>query len=141
MGVIEKIESLRRQRDLTQEEVERMAALPRNRIAKWVQGTGEPTGRQCLRLAKALRCPLEWLVDDEAADEPSTPRQERPRTIDEAVALIGEREALRRLLAGPVATPAEPARFEVQVGTLNHDGTITPIPAQPPQQKRPKRSG
>jgi transcriptional regulator with XRE-family HTH domain len=139
MTMLEKILMLAARNGLDQYEVEHLAALAPKRITKWKDGTGEPTASQALRLARLFKVPVEWLVDDEAAEEPATSRQERPRTIDEAVALIGEREALRRILAGPVATPAEPARFEVQVGTLNHDGTLTPIPAHPP--KKTKRSG
>lgn len=74
MRVIERIEKIRALRGLTQEELERAAALPRNRIPKWVGGRGVPSGPQSLRLARTLGVPVEWLVDESAPEEP--PRQE-----------------------------------------------------------------
>lgn len=64
MTSAEKISWLCRERGLTQKRVGELAALPENRISKWLDGQGEPTARQALRLARVLSVPLEWLADD-----------------------------------------------------------------------------
>jgi transcriptional regulator with XRE-family HTH domain len=83
----------------TQGEVETAVRLPQGRISKWAAGQGEPSLRQGLRLARWFAVPVEWLADD-TLDEmpPEEVSGDLLRTITAVLALLGAREALRRLL-------------------------------------------
>jgi hypothetical protein len=69
MTPIEKITMLLARKRIDQVELEARAKLPAGRVSKWAT-TGEPTGRQALRIARVLCVPVEWLIDDESLDEP-----------------------------------------------------------------------
>lgn len=81
MGMIEKIDELIKQKRLSQAALERTACLSENRISKWKDGTGEPTARQALRIARILKVPVEFLIDDEMEAPPPvrelSPAEER----------------------------------------------------------------
>lgn len=103
MDVNGKILKMRERLGLTQEELEVRAGLPRNRVAKWESGTGEPHARHLAGLARALTVPVEWLVDDQAADEPPAPRpagvvlSPEEQLLLAAVRELGYEESVRRL--------------------------------------------
>ncbi len=61
----EKLKKLIDVRNLTQAKVEQLCDLPQARIAKWGRH-GKPTLEQLVKLALLLRCPPDWLADDEA---------------------------------------------------------------------------
>lgn len=71
MRLIQKIEMSLKKRDMTQVELESRAHLSVNRISKWKSGKGEPTARQALAIAEALRIDLRWLIDDEMVEMPA----------------------------------------------------------------------
>jgi len=148
MTSIEKLIRLIEQRGTTQGEVETAVRLPQGRISKWAAGQGEPSLRQGLRLARWFAVPVEWLADD-TLDEmpPEEVSGDLLRTITAILALLGAREALRRLLmmsgdpsglrgvaAGDlrVATREKPARV-VRTRQRIIDVEEGPDEAEPPQ--------
>ena len=74
MKMLERIRLLLEKRGVTQHQLEKLAALPTNRVSKWMAGQGEPTARQAARIAALLDVPLDWLVseqEDSVADPPA----------------------------------------------------------------------
>lgn len=84
MKMIEKITLALADRGLTQRGLEQRAGLSENRISKWKDGTGEPTARQALLMARLLGLPLEYLVDD---DQEEVPAASPGMTADERAVL------------------------------------------------------
>jgi transcriptional regulator with XRE-family HTH domain len=120
MTSIEKVIRLIEQRGTTQGEVETAVRLPQGRISKWSSGQGEPSLRQGLRLARWFAVPVEWLADD-TLDElpPEEVSSDLLRTITAIIALLGAREALRRLLlmSGDPSGPRGVAAGDLRVAT------------------------
>jgi transcriptional regulator with XRE-family HTH domain len=106
--MIERLVTLLRRRDSTQEQFESMCGLSRNRISKWVMGQGEPKARELWRMARELNVPIEHFLDESATltkDQPPpdpTPDRSPP---DEDIALayalvrkLGPERAICRLM-------------------------------------------
>jgi transcriptional regulator with XRE-family HTH domain len=103
-----------------QVDLEREAGLPKNKISKWKgdEKGGEPTARQALAIARAIKVPLDWLCDD-TQDYPPPPAVVTSPTRSEVIALaeraariLGEDEVIRRLLTSPsVERPQPQARI------------------------------
>lgn len=109
MKMIEKLEILLREKGLTQASLEQRVMLSENRISKWKNGTGEPTGRQALRMARILGVPVEYLLDDEMDELPQAPPESsREMMVWEFVREIGADEAWK-ILVGSRRSGQEPA--------------------------------
>lgn len=113
--VIDRIEKLRIGRGLEQQEVESLAALGKGRYSKWKNGTGEPTARQALRIARLFGVPVEWLADDDAPEDPPvavpllSPDEER--IIDVVRSLeLSRKDAIRRLAGVGVSVDLQKAK-------------------------------
>ena len=59
------ITSLRKQYDLTQEEVAEQLSVSRQTLAKWERGESEPDMRSCIKLAEMFQVTLDELVNYE----------------------------------------------------------------------------
>lgn len=121
MKMIEKLVKALADRDLTQRAFEAQCGLSENRISKWKDGTGEPTARQALAMARALGLPLEFLVDD-SIDEPEAPTASPGLTVEEYAVLSHfrvQREKERE--AGGDLTPDDLA-FRIAVRRLKNAG-------------------
>jgi transcriptional regulator with XRE-family HTH domain len=119
MKAAEKIAWLCRERGLTQKRVGELATLPENRISKWLDGQGEPTARQALRLSRVLEIPLDWLIDDEQDVPPPPPDLSIPeqRAVEMVRALrLGKEEVIRRLSGEMAATTPALPDPSVEVG-------------------------
>ncbi len=95
--MIDKICELIVRKGYTQVAIERSCKLPENRISKWKDGKGVPTGPQLWRIAKALEVSMEYLADDDL-DQPPEPLSRGQREILIIVEKLGERAAIDRLL-------------------------------------------
>ncbi len=103
MKMIDRLDRILAERDISQIDFERLAGLPPNRISKWKRGTGadKVATKYALQIARALRVPMEWLIDEDAPEEPP---EFGVISADERVILdlirdmgLGLREALARL--------------------------------------------
>jgi transcriptional regulator with XRE-family HTH domain len=98
MEINAKIRHLIRSRGMSQAELEVAAALPRNRVAKWMSGQGEPTARQAGRIAGVLGVPVAYLVDDRQDEPPIDATHPELDALLSLVQALGIDEARRRLL-------------------------------------------
>jgi transcriptional regulator with XRE-family HTH domain len=122
MKAAEKIAWLCRERGLTQKRVGELAALPENRISKWLDGQGEPTARQALRLARVLDVPMDWLVDDEADVPPPDPglSPAELRAVEMTRALnLDASEVIRRMSHPTTAVVVDPDDPMKLLGTID----------------------
>jgi transcriptional regulator with XRE-family HTH domain len=107
--MVQKLDELLKLRGIKQAAFERSTLLSENRISKWKNGQGEPSATEALRMARALRVSLEWLIDDES-DEP--PREELTagdaRLLWAVRALGLDAEEALRLIDRGRAMPAAP---------------------------------
>lgn len=98
--MIEKIDDLLRKKGMSQAALERSALLSANRISKWKDEKGEPTGRQALRIARLLDVPVEYLLDDDMEEPPAlerlSPAEERAVEMVRALGL-GVQDVIRGL--------------------------------------------
>lgn len=136
--MIERIEKLREALGLKQHELETRAELSRHRVSTWANGTGEPTARQALRIARVLGVPLEWLADEDApADPPVSLDAVRPgeELVMAAVRKIGVKAAIERLVDAPPRTPL------IKTSEWTDETTGRPPVSPTPPSKRRKRSG
>ena len=99
--MLEKILAAAKEKGVSQTALERLAALPTNRIAKWKAGTGEPSFSETVRLASVLDLSLNYL-----ADLPETPQlSDDERAVMLIVRSIGTADSIRRLTAPTIALP------------------------------------
>lgn len=127
MTMVEKLDLALDERGWTQSAFEQAALLSANRISKWKNGTGEPTAKQALRMARLLDLPLEYLIDDDQAEPGGMPVSEREKQVWEAIRTLGVDEAWRRLLQAPAgqAGPVEySAGREVPVSRDSTKGRV-----------------
>ena len=118
MTMVEKLSALLRSKGLTQSAFEAKALLSENRISKWKNGTGEPSAKEALRMARILEVPLEYLVDDEEDDPAPYRETQRDRQLREIIRLYGADQVYRRLIEVGVA----PALGQPGASTLSaHD--------------------
>jgi transcriptional regulator with XRE-family HTH domain len=109
MDMVDKLVMLAEARGWDQGEVESRAGLARGRISKWKADQGEPSAKQALRLARLFQVPVEFLVDDEQNEPPSSAA--KVALADDERAIIDlyhdldldKKEAVKRL-ATPLAT-------------------------------------
>ncbi len=112
--MIAKMVMLAGRKHLDQGELEQLAGLPKGRISKWKGGTGSPTVKQAVRIARVLDVDIGYLLDDAQA-EPApelTPGERSVLNVYRALRL-SEEEAVTRLvapLAGRPPTPLPPPR-------------------------------
>jgi transcriptional regulator with XRE-family HTH domain len=106
MDTITKILEVAQSKKITQKALEQSAILGTNRLTKLKEGQ-EPGLWECLRIARVLDVPLEWLADESAADEPSPHEASETLTREEAEVIRWIRdsglplsEVRRRLLGG-----------------------------------------
>jgi transcriptional regulator with XRE-family HTH domain len=107
MTTIAKICRLLAEKGITQVAMERSVGLAKNRISKWKEGTGEPTARQIWEIARALRVPVEYLLDDDQ-DRPKPPPDEEEEHILWLVRELGYDEAKAQLLGTLRRKPKPP---------------------------------
>ncbi len=122
MNVIEKMVVLAKRKGLDQGELEQLAGLPKGRISKWKGGTGSPTVKQAVRIARELGVDVGYLLNDAQA-EPApelSPGERSVLNVYRALRL-SEEEAVTRLVAPLAGRPPRPS----------------PPPRIPPRKRRP----
>jgi transcriptional regulator with XRE-family HTH domain len=77
-----------------------------DRISRWKDGKGEPTGSQLLAIARVLGLPIEYLADPTMERPPEPPISFDQRQVLDLVGALGlgKAEALRRLSCPPMAS-------------------------------------
>ena len=78
---LEKLLEAMRKAGMRQGELERVAGLASNRIAKWKNGQGKLDAQEALRLAKALGVDVRWLIDDELTSPPDSGLTEAEQAV------------------------------------------------------------
>lgn len=142
MKTPEKIAWLCKDRGITQKRVGELARLPENRISKWLDGQGEPTARQALRVAQVLKVPVEWLIDDEADVPPPLPELTGPelRAVEIVRALkIDTNEVIRRLY-GKNVCPESGSGTEASRSTIrtrDRTDTLNGLVRDPAEERLP----
>lgn len=130
MDVTTKIVKLRERLDLTQEELEVKAGLPRGRVAKWESGQGEPMARHLTGLARALGVSVDWLCDPAAPDEPEAAVERGPSEAERVILalahVIGLEEAARRLSAAPPDGQSHRVGKPVDTGRVSPEAKARP---------------
>jgi transcriptional regulator with XRE-family HTH domain len=134
--MLAKIDRILRDRRWSQADLQRAAGLAETRMSKWRAGQGEPSASQALRIARAINVPLEWLVNDEAPDEPpaaAEPAGVALSDLDRAVLDVARRVGHSRLLALAIEAqpPVDYSSFSGPVGV------VTPLPDVPSHTARP----
>ena len=115
----EKLERILERRGLSQAELERLAGLAENRIAKLKAAKRSgPSAAEALRVARVLRVPMEWLCDDAATHDPDHIKPmlaEWEAYVIDAIrsAAIGQ---VNDLLAHPQSRPSTFLRFNASSG-------------------------
>jgi transcriptional regulator with XRE-family HTH domain len=135
MEINAKIRHLIRSRGMSQAELEVAAALPRNRVAKWMSGQGEPTARQAGRIAGVLGVPVAYLVDDRQDEPPIDATRPELDALLSLVQALGIDEARRRLLWPSPANPG--VHTEGGAKAYPVGGQRAEVPGEsPPNRKR-----
>jgi len=120
MKFSEKLESLRVQKRLSQEEIAAAVGVTQSSVSRWLGGGGGPTLPQGLRLARFLGVPLDFLADDEMQKPPAGRSPEEELLLTNA-RILGIDEAIRRVLGVEVLAPFDrdrpPARSQNQPST------------------------
>ena len=67
-----RIEQLRKEKGLTQEQLAKMLGLAPHTVNRWERGHHMPNAMDLRRMAGIFECPLEALYDDSNPPQPST---------------------------------------------------------------------
>jgi transcriptional regulator with XRE-family HTH domain len=144
MRLNEKLLKLCDERGLdSQRDLARLAKLSKSSVSRWVNGETRPRMLQALKLARALKVPLEYLIDDAMEEMPPVlpPDEEfvlrvyRNLKADPAQGL-DEDEAQRRL--------SRPSQAQIQARAKptppptsrdGKQGKVLPEPKRPPGRK------
>jgi hypothetical protein len=113
MNLVDKVDALLSERGIKAGPFERLALLSEGRISKWKDKKGIPNYRQALTMARLLKVPVEWLLDDEAGGPPPPlpsvmTRADIITLIELAIRSLGEEEVIRRLLTSPSGERPQP---------------------------------
>lgn len=73
MTLGEKLAKLRREQNLTQEQLAELLGVSRQAISKWESNTAYPETEKMIRLAKLYYCSLDYLILDEPMKQENTP--------------------------------------------------------------------
>ena len=76
----EKLAKLRREQNLTQEQLAELLGVSRQAISKWESGAAYPETEKLIRLGKLYHCSMDYLLMDDAG-EPLA--KENRRTVNE----------------------------------------------------------
>ena len=120
----EKLERILERRGLSQAELERLAGLAENRIAKLKAAKRSgPSAAEALRVARVLRVPMEWLCDDAATHDPDHIKPmlaEWEAYVIDAIRSAGldYRDVMKRLMLAPwtqtIPDPDHPGLQEIR---------------------------
>lgn len=72
MNFAEKLKLLRKERNITQEELAELLSVSRQAVSKWESGTGYPETEKLLIISKGLNVSLDYLLLDETVLEEKT---------------------------------------------------------------------
>ena len=75
MGFAENLKQLRKEKQLSQEELAEILDVSRQAVSKWEQGIGYPEVEKLLLLSRKLRVSLDSLMETEIAQRTNTPKQ------------------------------------------------------------------
>lgn len=78
MNFAEKLKLLRKERNITQEELAELLSVSRQAVSKWESGTGYPETEKLLIISKGLNVSLDYLLLDETVLEEKTEKEEQP---------------------------------------------------------------
>ena len=81
MSFAENLKQLRKEKQLSQEELAELLDVSRQAVSKWEQGMGYPEVEKLLLLSNKLRVSLDSLMETQFAQEPNTPKQHVTGTI------------------------------------------------------------
>jgi transcriptional regulator with XRE-family HTH domain len=150
MTVLEKILAIAESKGIGQNELERLAHLPGNRISKYLAGQGDLSLEYAVRMAKALGVSIDTLALGVIAPPPGPPISEDEQfllrffrasglTGDEAVAILSGRKPPRRKSRQPAREirraylffdpPRQQKRADRKAGPTILAGEPTPLPS------------
>ncbi len=78
MNFAEKLKLLRKERNITQEELAELLSVSRQAVSKWESGTGYPETEKLLIISKELNVSLDYLLLDETVLEEKKEKEEKP---------------------------------------------------------------
>ena len=81
MSFAENLKQLRKEKQLSQEELAEILDVSRQAISKWEQGIGYPEVEKLLLLSRKLRVSLDSLMETEITQEPNIQKQNVTGTI------------------------------------------------------------
>ena len=109
MEFYEKLQRLRTERHLTQEQLATQLYVSRTAVSKWESGRGLPNLESLKAISRLFSVPIDTLLSDEALPAPAVPARSRPLLIP-FLPLFSRREGpLVRavsLVSGPTLSPA-----------------------------------
>lgn len=79
MGFPEKLKLIRKERNITQEELAELLSVSRQAVSKWESGGGYPETEKLLQISKVLNVSLDYLMLDE--ENISEKKAEEPKTV------------------------------------------------------------
>ena len=78
MNFAEKLKMLRKERNITQEQLAELLSVSRQAVSKWESGTGYPETEKLLIISKELNVSLDYLLLDETVLEEKNRKEEKP---------------------------------------------------------------
>ena len=81
MGFAENLKQIRKEKNLSQEELAELLNVSRQSISKWEQGTGYPEAEKLLLLSRRLNLSLDALMASEIADGSGAQREHAAERI------------------------------------------------------------
>jgi len=78
MNFAEKLKMIRKERNITQEELAELLSVSRQAVSKWESGTGYPETEKLLIISKELNVSLDYLLLDETVLEEKKKKEEKP---------------------------------------------------------------
>jgi transcriptional regulator with XRE-family HTH domain len=106
MEFAEKIRLLMGRERLSQADLAAAVGTHQPQVTKWLTSGVRPSLPFALRLARALRVSLDYLMDD-TLEEPSGDLSDDERQILEIARVVGYETAIRRLTVAPEPRPIE----------------------------------
>ena len=84
MGFSEKLQKIRKEKSLTQEQFAELTGVTRQSVSKWESGEAYPETERLIQIAAVLQCSLDYLFEDEIYSCRGNSSDE-PANVEEAV--------------------------------------------------------
>ena len=78
MNFAEKLKQIRKERNITQEQLAELLSVSRQAVSKWESGAGYPETEKLLIISKELNVSLDYLLLDETVLEEKKEKEEKP---------------------------------------------------------------